>query len=231
MPLTTTGSPPAPSRTCRARRAPRRARRAAAARTISSCSSPGKSRRASGRSTRFARSRRSARTRCWRSPDGAMLEDETRAEAARLGVRVTWLGFVNQSLMGRVYAGADCLVLPSEFESWGLVVNEAMATGLPAVVSDRGRLRAGPHRRRGNRRSLPGGRRGRSRRRLAARARSGRPRRHGGRVPRADCPSPLRRRHDRTRRRVSVAGRAATFRRRAWSPAAAAWSSCRDSSE
>jgi glycosyltransferase involved in cell wall biosynthesis len=64
------------------------------------------------------------------------LEDETRAEADRLGVRTTWLGFVNQSLMGRVYAGADCLLLPSEFESWGLVVNEAMATGLPAVVSD-----------------------------------------------------------------------------------------------
>ena len=65
------------------------------------------------------------------------LETETAAEATRLGVRITWLGFVNQSLMGRVYAGADCLVLPSEIESWGLVVNEAMATGLPCVVSDR----------------------------------------------------------------------------------------------
>jgi glycosyltransferase involved in cell wall biosynthesis len=65
------------------------------------------------------------------------LETETAAEADRLGVRVTWLGFVNQSLMGRLYAGADCLVLPSEIESWGLVVNEAMATGLPCVVSDR----------------------------------------------------------------------------------------------
>jgi glycosyltransferase involved in cell wall biosynthesis len=65
------------------------------------------------------------------------LEAETAAEADRLGVRVTWLGFVNQSLMGRVYAGADCLVLPSEVESWGLVVNEAMATGLPCVVSER----------------------------------------------------------------------------------------------
>ena len=64
-------------------------------------------------------------------------EDAAQAEANRLGVRMTWLGFVNQSLMGRVYAGADCLVLPSERESWGLVVNEAMATGLPAVVSDR----------------------------------------------------------------------------------------------
>jgi glycosyltransferase involved in cell wall biosynthesis len=63
-------------------------------------------------------------------------EDEMRLEASRLGVRITWLGFVNQSMMGRVYAGADCLVLPSAIESWGLVVNEAMGTGLPAVVSD-----------------------------------------------------------------------------------------------
>ena len=31
-----------------------------------------------------------------------------------------------------------CLVLPSDFgETWGLVVNEAMVCGLPAIVSDR----------------------------------------------------------------------------------------------
>src|SRR5207245_7076169 len=33
------------------------------------------------------------------------------------------------------YAAADCLVLPSASETWGLVVNEALATGLPCVVS------------------------------------------------------------------------------------------------
>jgi glycosyltransferase involved in cell wall biosynthesis len=32
---------------------------------------------------------------------------------------------------------ADCLALPSDHdETWGLVVNEAMASGLPCVVSD-----------------------------------------------------------------------------------------------
>ena len=41
------------------------------------------------------------------------LQQAMRAEAERLGVRVTWLGFVNQSAMARLYAGADCLVLPS----------------------------------------------------------------------------------------------------------------------
>jgi glycosyltransferase involved in cell wall biosynthesis len=65
------------------------------------------------------------------------LDQDLRTQAASLGVRIAPLGFVNQSQLGEVYAAADCLVLPSQSnESWGLVVNEAMATGLPAVVSD-----------------------------------------------------------------------------------------------
>ena len=67
--------------------------------------------------------------------DGARA-DEARTEARRLGVRVTWAGFLNQPELGRAYAAADCFVLPAYGESWGLVVNEAMATGLPAVVRD-----------------------------------------------------------------------------------------------
>ncbi len=35
------------------------------------------------------------------------------------------------------YAFAGCFVLPSTREPWGLVVNEAMASGLPVIVSDR----------------------------------------------------------------------------------------------
>lgn len=35
------------------------------------------------------------------------------------------------------YAMADAFILPSSFEPWGLVVNEAMAAGLPVLVSDR----------------------------------------------------------------------------------------------
>jgi glycosyltransferase involved in cell wall biosynthesis len=46
-------------------------------------------------------------------------------------------GFLNQTAMPGAYAAADALVLPSDgTETWGLVVNEAMACGLPALVSD-----------------------------------------------------------------------------------------------
>ena len=51
---------------------------------------------------------------------------------------VSFTGFVNQSEMPGVYGACDCLVLPSDYgETWGLVVNEAMVCGVPAIVSDR----------------------------------------------------------------------------------------------
>jgi len=68
--------------------------------------------------------------------DGA-LRGQCEAMAAALGVRATFTGFRNQSAMPSAYAAADVLVLPSDRqETWGLVVNEAMASGLPAIVSE-----------------------------------------------------------------------------------------------
>ena len=64
------------------------------------------------------------------------LESECRERAREKNVPVIFKGFLNQSELGRACAIADCLVLPSVYETWGLVVNEAMATGLPCVVSD-----------------------------------------------------------------------------------------------
>lgn len=50
---------------------------------------------------------------------------------------VTFTGFLNQSEMPKAYVVSDILVLPSDSgETWGLVVNEAFASGLPAIASD-----------------------------------------------------------------------------------------------
>jgi glycosyltransferase involved in cell wall biosynthesis len=56
---------------------------------------------------------------------------------ALLGDRFHLHGFVNQSEIGRYYTAADVLVLPSRYETWGLVVNEAMQFGVPAIVSSK----------------------------------------------------------------------------------------------
>ncbi len=57
--------------------------------------------------------------------------------AERERLPVTFAGFLNQTELAQAYVAADCLVLPSDHgETWGLVVNEAMACGLPAIVSD-----------------------------------------------------------------------------------------------
>jgi glycosyltransferase involved in cell wall biosynthesis len=60
------------------------------------------------------------------------------AMVAQHNLPVTFTGFLNQSEIPAAYVAADCLVLPSDYgETWGLVVNEAMACGRPAIVSDR----------------------------------------------------------------------------------------------
>lgn len=53
-----------------------------------------------------------------------------------LGQRVRFIGFQNQSQLPALYAASDVFVLPGDSESWGLVINEAMAAGVPVVVSD-----------------------------------------------------------------------------------------------
>lgn len=50
---------------------------------------------------------------------------------------VRFLGFKNQTDLPPFYDLCDVFVLPSRYETWGLVVNEAANAGKPIVVSDR----------------------------------------------------------------------------------------------
>jgi glycosyltransferase involved in cell wall biosynthesis len=56
--------------------------------------------------------------------------------SAATDLPVTFTGFLNQEAMPEALACADVLVLPSYYEPWGLIVNEAMACGCVPVVSD-----------------------------------------------------------------------------------------------
>lgn len=67
-----------------------------------------------------------------------VLADSIRADLNTAGNPPgTVTGFLNQSEIPRAFAAADCMVLPSDYgETWGLVVNEALASDVDVVVSD-----------------------------------------------------------------------------------------------
>jgi len=49
---------------------------------------------------------------------------------------VEWRGEVSPAVVTELYRQADLLIFPSRYEAFGLVVIEAMAAGLPVLVSD-----------------------------------------------------------------------------------------------
>jgi glycosyltransferase involved in cell wall biosynthesis len=64
--------------------------------------------------------------------DGAATQ-ELRSKAELF---VQFTGFAQREQLPTYYALADALILPTHSDTWGLVVNEAMACGLPIIVSN-----------------------------------------------------------------------------------------------
>ena len=70
--------------------------------------------------------------------DGPMAETvRSMAAASVFASDVRFPGLCSAKELLPLYAEAGCFVLPSTREPWGLVVNEAMAAGLPVLVSNR----------------------------------------------------------------------------------------------
>ena len=65
------------------------------------------------------------------------LEQDMRGQISRLGLeeKVEILGFRPSEEVSRLLAESLVLVLISKVEQWGLVINEALAVGLPVIVS------------------------------------------------------------------------------------------------
>lgn len=62
------------------------------------------------------------------------LENELRACAKG---NITFMGFIANEKLGKVYQAHDVFILPSKYEPWGLVVEEAIYWGIPVIVSDK----------------------------------------------------------------------------------------------
>lgn len=63
-----------------------------------------------------------------------ILDQELRAQAHS---NITFTGFIPNDQLGQVYQAHDVFILPSKYEPWGLVVEEAIYWGLPVIVSDK----------------------------------------------------------------------------------------------
>ena len=46
-----------------------------------------------------------------------------------------YLGFVQPTDLPKVFAAADCFILPSRWENWGVVIHEAAAASLPIICT------------------------------------------------------------------------------------------------
>lgn len=65
------------------------------------------------------------------------LEHEMRSLLSRYADRVTWLGFQPWDQLPDCYARGSIFCLPSRYDGWGLALVEALASGMPAIGTDR----------------------------------------------------------------------------------------------
>jgi glycosyltransferase involved in cell wall biosynthesis len=69
--------------------------------------------------------------------DGPLGEQLRQQIGNGLKDRVIWTGFIDdQETVGAIYRACDVLVLPSDYEPWALVINEAAAANLAIICSD-----------------------------------------------------------------------------------------------
>lgn len=69
---------------------------------------------------------------------GGETTDEYRKLREELGLyNVHFLGFQKKERLALLYKAADLFVLPTREDIWGLVINEALAYGLPTITTDR----------------------------------------------------------------------------------------------
>ena len=73
---------------------------------------------------------------CGDGPDRQELQDFAAKLPGQLIKNILFYGHIKQPEIIDFYSYAACLVLPSVSETWGLVVNEAMACSLPILVSN-----------------------------------------------------------------------------------------------
>jgi D-inositol-3-phosphate glycosyltransferase len=74
------------------------------------------------------------------SPDAEMARLQTMRSRLGIGDLVTFLGAKDQNALPDYYAAAEMVIMPSHYESFGMVALEAMAMGTPVIASEVGGL-------------------------------------------------------------------------------------------
>jgi glycosyltransferase involved in cell wall biosynthesis len=59
------------------------------------------------------------------------------ARELRVATRVTWTGLLQHDMKWGAFAASDAFVLPSHQENFGIAVTEALASGIPVLISDK----------------------------------------------------------------------------------------------